>query len=111
MLFTAPPCEATPKPVPVMVMVPLFVSVEPNPDIVTALLAPDIDSVTPLLIVMTQLKPASAIGVELLLETVTGQLTIADACPGKKFRHRIGKIILSFNFNLTQFLVDMCCFI
>lgn len=61
-------------------MVPLFVSVEPNPDIVTALLAPDIDSVTPLLIVMTQLKPPSAIGVELLLETVTGQLMIADAC-------------------------------
>ena len=84
-------------------MVPLFVSVEPNPDIVTALLAPDIDSVTPLLIVMRQLKPPSEIGVELLLETVTGQLTIADACPETKFRHRIGKITLSFNFNLTQF--------
>jgi hypothetical protein len=61
-----------------MVIVPLFVTVEPKPETVTALLDPAMDSVTPLLIVMTQLKPASAIGVVLLLEIVTGQ-TAADA--------------------------------
>jgi len=85
-----------------MVIVPLLVREEPRPEIVTALLDPDTVNVTPLLTVTAQLKPASAIGVELLLETITGQTT-ADAYPETKLPNTIDKLIFRINFNLLLF--------
>ena len=54
-----------------------MVTVDPEPETLT--LSPVVESVTPLLIVMTQLAAAASLmAVELLLETVTGQ-AVADA--------------------------------
>ena len=99
-LVMLPPWLAMPKPVPDKLMVPLLVTVEPKPDIVTALLAADADCVTPLLIVIAQLTPASAIGVELLLEIVTGQTT-ANAFGAMAHKNATDAVFFLFKFNLN----------